>query len=205
MTTFSIYAKILIMNNNLFHGSPFDITDEYLRPGWSTHLQQNCVYSTESKLMAIHYALFAKPDSDEFKSLSYFDKFKRNWETIFIIKSPESLKGYIYEIAKPDINPIEYVNETTGDFSTEYTPGAKAIFAIPGQTKILAKQFVDYNYVKNTITNPFRVFVLKKSYNFQQGIEKIQKKFKEISDTPFQNQTELNVMLGKVLDEYTEK
>lgn len=189
-------------NEILYHGSPHDIQDEYLKPlGWSYHLKQNALYLTESRLMAASFALFWRKQ-DGVKELSFYDLETKHWKAIYILKTPDVLRGYIYEAEKPNVSPVEYIDEQTGDTFAEYKQGAKAIFAVTEEVQILKKQIVDYNYLK-IINFPAIIVSLKKQYDFKQATQKIEHMFNEIDKTSDDKEKKNKYM--QVLETYTER
>ena len=90
------------------------------------------------------------------------------------------LKGYVYEVKKPNISPVEYIDEQTQDTVSEYKKGVKAIFSVTDKVEILKKHIVDYNYLKAQ-SIPIKIAVLKKQYDFQQATAKIQAEFDKIN------------------------
>ena len=189
-------------NKILYHGSPINIQDGYLKPiGWSYHLRQNAVYITESRLMATSFAFFWRKH-DGIKELSFYDLETKQWKAVYILKSPDVLRGYIYEVKKPNVSPVEYIDDQTGDTFAEYKQGAKAIFAVTEEIKILKKQIVNYDYLK-TINFPAIIVSLKKQYDFEQATQQIEQMFKKIDKTSVNKEKKDKYM--QVLETYTER
>ena len=192
------------MSDVVYHGSTVDIHDAYLKPlGASVHLnQENALYLTESKSLAVNYALFWRSRPDEVRDLSYFDNSDNTWKTVVVVKSPEVLKGYIYETARPTSSPVRYFDQKNNDFITEYQPDAKAVFAVTDEVKILGKQLIDYNYLKANPL-PFPVAVVNKKHTFEQATAEIQKKLQELSNSSTKDSAEIANRVKQILAAYT--
>lgn len=193
------------MQDTVYHGSPIDIQDAYLKPlGWSYHLKQNAVYLTESELMALNFALFWRINPEEVKEISFYDLKAKKWEVIYVIKSKDVLKGYVYEVKKPNTSPVEYIDEQTQDTVSEYKKGVKAIFAVTDEVEILKKHIVDYNYLKAQ-SIPIKIAVLKKQYDFQQATAKIQAEFDKINKEESDDYGNTMKKYEQVLEKYTDR
>ena len=198
------------MQEIVYHGSSVDIKDATLKPlGWARHLEKYGVYLTESELVGLAYAFDyynGNPgfEPEDFKDITFYNSMIQDYEYTYIVKTPETPIGYIYEAKRPSELPVEFFDEKTNEAFPEYRPGAKAIFAIAHEVEILHKHTVNYNYLKQK-PSPIKVLVLKKTKDFTEATKKIQEKLRAIQDASPSKMEHAIQEYRDVLAEYTDR
>jgi len=194
------------MSNNVFHGSPIDIKDFELKPGYSRHIESHAaVYLTEFSPMALTYALdYGNLDKDDAQSVAFYNHDIQDWETFIIAKTPSTALGYIYEVERPVESPVSYYDSQNDTEISQYKPGAFGVWAVSHNVPILHKHIVNYNYMKQ---NPLNITVrtLKKRKVFEDAILKIKESARAIENTSPDKKAAAIEIFRQVLDEYTDR